>query len=190
MRLALIIFAALICGNAVNAQALEHYFDSVENSRSEKQQELKSKKASPLQKADRKRLDHLNFFPVQIHYNVDALFFLIDEGEEIDMSTSNGAVKKFKKHGYFIFAYYGNTDTLCAYSRIYPKGYESPYAPHLFVPFTDSTSGFETYGGGRYLETAFYDSEQQVKLDFNASFNPYCAYGDGFSCPIPPIEIS
>ena len=25
-------------------------------------------------------------------------------------------------------------------------------------------------------------------LDFNAAYNPYCAYTDGYNCPIPPME--
>jgi hypothetical protein len=23
-------------------------------------------------------------------------------------------------------------------------------------------------------------------LDFNKAYNPYCAYSDGYSCPVPP----
>ena len=25
-------------------------------------------------------------------------------------------------------------------------------------------------------------------LDFNKAYNPYCAYKEGYSCPIPPDE--
>ena len=25
-------------------------------------------------------------------------------------------------------------------------------------------------------------------LDFNKCYNPWCAYSDGFNCPIPPTE--
>jgi uncharacterized protein (DUF1684 family) len=27
-----------------------------------------------------------------------------------------------------------------------------------------------------------------VALDFNLAYNPYCAYADRYSCPIPPVE--
>ena len=60
---------------------------------------------------------------------------------------------------------------------------------YLFVPFGDATSGFESYGGGRYIE--FYISDiknNQVILDFNKAYNPYCAYTTGYNCPIPPLE--
>ncbi|MCC5297066.1 DUF1684 domain-containing protein [Staphylococcus aureus] len=28
----------------------------------------------------------------------------------------------------------------------------------------------------------------KVSLYFNKSYNPYCAYSDGYACPIPPKE--
>ena len=60
---------------------------------------------------------------------------------------------------------------------------------YLFVPFTDATTGDESYGGGRYLE--FYKQDIQnntLQLDFNKTYNPYCVYATGFRCPIPPKE--
>jgi uncharacterized protein (DUF1684 family) len=60
---------------------------------------------------------------------------------------------------------------------------------YLFVPFGDATSGFESYGGGRYIE--FYISDiknNKVIIDFNKAYNPYCAYTTGYNCPIPPAE--
>jgi uncharacterized protein (DUF1684 family) len=57
----------------------------------------------------------------------------------------------------------------------------------LFVPFSDMTSGTETYAAGRYLEldrtpTGIYT------IDFNKAFNPYCYYNDDYDCPYPPRE--
>jgi uncharacterized protein (DUF1684 family) len=28
----------------------------------------------------------------------------------------------------------------------------------------------------------------KIILDFNKAYNPYCAYNEGFNCPIPPQE--
>jgi uncharacterized protein (DUF1684 family) len=53
----------------------------------------------------------------------------------------------------------------------------------------DRTSGKETYGGGRYLDAEPSSvKEQQITLDFNTAYHPYCAYNEGFTCPIPPAE--
>jgi uncharacterized protein (DUF1684 family) len=61
------------------------------------------------------------------------------------------------------------------------------YKNHIFVPFTDLTTGSESYGGGRYvdLELPFSD---KVIIDFNRAYNPYCAYNHKYSCAIPPEE--
>jgi uncharacterized protein len=53
------------------------------------------------------------------------------------------------------------------------------------VPFTDLTSGTETYAAGRYLEitrtvTGIYT------IDFNRAFQPYCSYNHKYDCPYPP----
>jgi uncharacterized protein len=44
----------------------------------------------------------------------------------------------------------------------------------------------QTYGSGRYLEAEIENGI--VTLDFNFAYNPFCAYSDAWSCPIPPLE--
>jgi hypothetical protein len=56
---------------------------------------------------------------------------------------------------------------------------------YLFLPFTDLSNGETTYGGGRYLD--FYiPKTASVILNFHQAYNPYCAYTDKYSCPVPP----
>ncbi len=57
----------------------------------------------------------------------------------------------------------------------------------LFVPFRDATSGMESYGAGRYLEPEPAPGGR-LHVDFNYAYNPYCAYNDAWSCPLPPAE--
>ena len=57
----------------------------------------------------------------------------------------------------------------------------------FFVPFRDASAGKETYEFGRYLEPQA-RPDGTVELDFNYAYNPFCAYGSGWSCPIPPEE--
>ena len=57
----------------------------------------------------------------------------------------------------------------------------------LFVPFSDLTSGTESYAAGRYMDlertpTGLYN------VDFNKAYNPYCYYNPKFDCPYPPKE--
>lgn len=166
----------------------DDYVQSMLKARAEKDAELKHKKTSPLQVADRKRYTHLNYFDIDTNWRKEAQYHRIENGEILDFATTNGAIKKFQKHGFFTFSHNGVSDTLFAYKRIYPEGYIPNYPPYLFVPFKDFTSGEECYGGGRYIETEVFEIDQVVVLDFNTCYNPYCAYGGGFACPIPPSE--
>jgi uncharacterized protein (DUF1684 family) len=57
------------------------------------------------------------------------------------------------------------------------------------MPFMDSQAGRETYGSGRYLDIEEQPEGNSIYLiDFNAAYNPYCAYGKGYSCPMTPRE--
>ena len=104
----------------------------------------------------------------------------IELREVIRMQTSTGAVAEYIRYGTFNFDVAGQKAELTIYSS--PDGQGG-----FFLPFTDSTSGKETYGAGRYLDLerlpngAFY-------IDFNLAYNPYCAYNEMWSCPIPPAE--
>jgi uncharacterized protein len=40
---------------------------------------------------------------------------------------------------------------------------------------------------GRYLEPQARPDET-LEVDFNYAYNPFCAYSEGWSCPIPPEE--
>ena len=69
----------------------------------------------------------------------------------------------------------------------------SGYGGGVFLPFKDSTSGVETYGGGRYLldtiKHADLGSEDgRLVLDFNYAYNPSCAYNPRWHCPLSPPE--
>ena len=57
----------------------------------------------------------------------------------------------------------------------------------LFIPFRDASAGEETYEVGRYLEPQS-RPDGTLDVDFNYAYNPFCAYSEGWSCPIPPEE--
>ena len=58
---------------------------------------------------------------------------------------------------------------------------------YLFLPYTDLTSGDGSYGGGKYLDLKIPDGNTII-IDFNKTYNPYCAYSHRYSCPVPPEE--
>ena len=65
------------------------------------------------------------------------------------------------------------------------------YGGGVFLPFTDTTSGRETYGAGRYLLDTVKGADLGVQdgrlvLDFNFAYNPSCSYDDRWACPLAP----
>lgn len=57
----------------------------------------------------------------------------------------------------------------------------------LFIMFADTTSGRETYGGGRFLYIPLPMGGRAV-VDFNKAHNPPCALNDFATCPLPPPQ--
>jgi uncharacterized protein (DUF1684 family) len=64
---------------------------------------------------------------------------------------------------------------------------QEKYRDYLFIPFTDETNGPRHLRRGS-LPGLSHPATHQVTLDFNQAYNPYCAYGGAYSCPIPPAE--
>jgi uncharacterized protein len=127
-----------------------------------------------------------NFVGLPYHpYNRDLEFQLPLEPdpqrETLLMPTSNGSQAIYERVGWFSFEIDGQTMRLAGFAR---EGDDHPEA--LFVPFKDTSSGLETYGGGRYLEAPL--RGEMVVANFNFAYSPYCAYSEGWSCPIPPRE--
>ena len=102
------------------------------------------------------------------------------------MRTSTDRVPVYTDIGTLQFRLNGRKCRLHVYRNVELVRQEA-YRDHLFVPFTDLTNGSGSYGGGRYLDLKG-PLEERVVLDFNRAYNPYCAYSDRFSCPVPPRE--
>ncbi|HUR31052.1 MAG TPA: DUF1684 domain-containing protein [Saprospiraceae bacterium] len=131
---------------------------------------------------------NIAFYDIDKSFRITASFTKIDDREGFDMNTSSGMIKKYFKYGLLTFRLHDSLLHLYVYqSRELMK--QKELEEYLFVPFGDATSGFESYGGGRYIE--FYISDiksNKVVIDFNKAYNPYCAYTTGYNCPIPPME--
>ena len=95
------------------------------------------------------------------------------------MPTTTGEVRAYRRSGKVSFEVDGEPATLTLYT--------TPHGNGWFVPFRDATSGTETYGAGRYLDLER-TGDGSVMLDFNLAYNPYCAYDQRYSCPLPPVE--
>ncbi|MEO8768999.1 MAG: DUF1684 domain-containing protein [Ferruginibacter sp.] len=128
------------------------------------------------------------FYKVDEKYRIVARFEKIIDTAGFIMKTSGTRKTKYFRYGMLYF----NIGKDALHLTIYQSERlmaDTAYKNYLFVPFTDLTSGEKSYGGGRYLDFIIDDiKNNSLIIDFNKSYNPYCAYMAGFSCPIPPAE--
>ncbi|MEZ4980971.1 MAG: DUF1684 domain-containing protein [Saprospiraceae bacterium] len=141
---------------------------------------------SPIQ--EREDLQYLRFFDPDKEYSVQATFQRTKDAKPFDMATYSGVTKPYVQYGWLTFKIKGQTVKMAIYQslnlRVMPQ-----YRDYLFLPFKDLTNGESTYGGGRYMDFKTGDiKDGKMKIDFNKAYNPWCAFSDGYSCPIPPKE--
>jgi uncharacterized protein len=136
---------------------------------------------SPLSASERADFQGLQHFPENAELRFSLPLERDPAREAILMGTSTGSERVYERVGWVSFTVDGVMVRLALYAA---EGDEQPV--EAFVPFRDATSGKETYGSGRYVEAEL--SGDTVMLDFNLAYNPYCAYADRWSCPIPPKE--
>ena len=133
---------------------------------------------SPLSADQKNDFQGLKYYPENTGLRFDVEVEPFDDHEHVQMQTSTGDLQEYLKYGKFGF----KVDGISAELTVYSSG-----DGEAFLPFTDATSGKETYGAGRYLELEHH-GENKFQVDFNLAYNPWCAYSPAYSCPIPPAE--
>ncbi|HEY1113152.1 MAG TPA: DUF1684 domain-containing protein [Chitinophagaceae bacterium] len=161
--------------------AQEHYTDAVQ-----KHQDNYVQTHEVVTGADRK---HLAFFPIDKTYRVEARFERRENSPWFLMETSGTMKKMYRVYGTLTFTIRDTVQRLNVYQS-QSLMQTDQYRNYLFIPFTDATSGRETYAVGRYYDLLADEIvEGKVVIDFNKVYNPYCAYVSGvYNCPIPPKE--
>jgi uncharacterized protein len=151
--------------------------------RAEKDTLFREHPQSPIPAPDRQHFAGLAYWPFDPSARVEAHFTPVDE----QPPTAAGEVP-FTRIGHLEFDFQHTPLRLGAF-------WIEGYAGGLFVPFTDSTSGHQTYGGGRYLldtiKSADLGSDAQadrVTLDFNYAYHPSCTYDPRWVCPLAPPD--
>jgi len=126
----------------------------------------------------------LDYYDYDSKFQINAVFKK-QKGPKFEMATSTERKPIYRRYGIITFNLDGKKFKLEVYQNI--KLIKSKeYKNYLFVPFRDKTSGNESYGVGRYLDLKKQKGNMWL-IDFNLSYNPYCAYSYRYSCPIPPM---
>ena len=154
------------------------YLTSIKNLRSDKDSYLKKDTASPIK--DKKDFKGLKYFEVNPNFKITGKIDKVTSGQTINITMTGGEVEEYEAYGNVKFEIEGVKCVLKIFKT--PEG-------NLFLPFKDLTSNKETYGAGRYLDFGVNDvKDNQITIDFNKAYHPYCAYNQTFTCPVPPAE--
>lgn len=173
-------FIAISCSNHDNIE----YFEEIRQHRAEINKEFADTAHSPLTKEGLAHFEGLDFYPVNPDWVVEARFVLNPDPEPFEMETTTARRPIYVKYGEAHFSIDGTEYSLEIYQSEKAKQMEE-FKEYLFLPFKDLTNGEGSYGGGRFIDLKIPKGETII-IDFNKSYNPYCAYNHKYSCPIPP----
>lgn len=147
---------------------------------------------SPIPAADRAAFKGLRYFDPAPAFRVTTQLEMADNATDIVIATGgpDGDIH-YRTAGRVAFELDGRS---CSLTIFWLVG----YGGGLFLPFRDSTSGKETYGGGRYLLDTIKNTyglaldisagSSEITLDFNYAYNPSCAYDPFWACPLAPRD--
>ena len=127
---------------------------------------------------------HLLYYEPNPEFVVKATFTRSKTIETTKITTSRKLEKQFFRYGTVEFELKGKKCKLTALKLDTGTGSEGG---ELFIPFTDSTTGSETYDIGRFLDVPE-PKDSVLIIDFNRCYNPLCNYSPAYNCPIPPLE--
>ena len=146
--------------------------------------DFKDASESPLKDKDRKTFRALDFFEFDSTYTVVATLKRTPDSKWFKMKTTTNRMSKERVFGVLSFKLNEKEYQLNVYQGedlMTKEGFED----YLFLPFLDNTNGETSYGGGRYIELRIPEGDEII-IDFNKAYNPFCAYNVKYSCPIVP----
>ena len=169
-----------------NSQEKNNHKTQVELFRKQKDEEYKIPEKTMLTEELMKDFVGLKYFPIDYKYKIKAQLIKLEDLPKIEIKTSTGKILNYMIFGKLKFSIDNKPYELSVYQSARLNGSNKKKGV-LFVPFTDLTSGQETYGGGRYLVLDIPEGNE-INIDFNMAYNPFCVYNPEHSCPIPPSE--
>ncbi|MBC7873075.1 MAG: DUF1684 domain-containing protein [Ferruginibacter sp.] len=172
-----------VCFFALSSPAQSSYRDSLMNYQHHYKKDLYA--------IIKKDTAYVKFYPVDSSYRIVARVKKLYEQNFFPMATSDNKAHEAIKYAALQFNLHGKEYTLFAYQLSFLMS-SAEHKNNFFIPFTDGTSGIDSYSGGKYIDfvTGDISADNILVIDFNRSYNPYCAFKKGYSCPIPPKENS
>ena len=169
------------------SQSKENQISEIKKFQKELNEGYTNPKETPLRGDNFTNFKQHPFFPIDLKYRVTAQLKRTENAEPFEIPTSSGRTQPYREYGKATFVIDGKSYVLTLFQNL--NLIKRPeYKDHLFLPFRDETKGIETYGGGKYIDLRIPKGDEIV-IDFNQSYHPYCAYNAyDYSCPIVPEE--
>jgi len=192
MRLKAILFSLILMTSSSagvfsqTATTGKSYRKEILKERKKNDRDFKHADNSPLDPKYKPDFKGLEYFSIAPEWVLNGTLVPYTNPDTIKMKTTTERLPLYLVYGKAYFTIEGKKYNLTVFRNISlmtKPGYED----YLFIPFTDQTSGNESYGGGRYIDSRITEGNQ-ILIDFNKAYNPYCVYSKKYSCPIPPAE--
>ncbi len=181
--LGIILLVAIVMYSVSSGPDDQTYLEDIKKEREEKDDFMKNSESSPFGK-ERISFDSLKYFTPDLKFRIAANLQPVENKKVLVLPTSTDEENRYLEYAWVEFELEGIKCKLLVL-EVMASG---PTRGTLFLAFADETSAKETYGAGRYLDIKKVPGASTILLDFNRAYNPYCAYVDNFSCPLPPRE--
>jgi uncharacterized protein len=178
LPIVLLIVVISVLYNFLGSDDPESYREEITELREETDRFMRYAEASPFHDSEI-TFNGLTYFEPNLEYKITARFTEIDSPSILALPTNDNKSQEFLTYGYATFSVNDSIQKVLILENVEEE--------KLFLPFGDATSARETYGAGRYLDVK-HNGGRSIVLDFNKAYNPYCAYIESFSCPLPPRE--
>jgi len=173
-----------LCVQGISAQ--QSVVKEIKRFQKKLNEDFKNVEKSPLTENDLANFTELSFFPIDTTYTVKAKIERIKDAKPFKMQTTTDRLPIYVLFAVASFELNGKNYSLEIYQNenLMNSTIDKNY---IFLPFTDMSNGKTSYEGGRYIDLEVPKGDELI-IDFNQAYNPYCAYNPKFSCPIPPKQ--
>jgi uncharacterized protein (DUF1684 family) len=172
----------------------EAWATELEEYREEKDEFFAEHRQSPIPEADRDDFEGLTYYDPDPSLRVAARVEPADGDDTIELEMTQGEPQPYERVARLGFELDGEEHELYGYEQVQPgdaEAHDHGDTTTLFVPFRDGTTGDTTYGAGRYMEFEVEGDlaeADELPLDFNLAYHPFCVYNEAFACPLAPPE--
>lgn len=169
----------------------EAWAEELEAHREQKDEFFADHPQSPIPEDDREGFEGLTYYDPDPALRVAASVEPIDDEDTIDLEMTEGEPREYERVARLVFELDGEERELYAYRQVIQQDHDEGEGTTLFVPFRDATTGDTTYGAGRYMEFEVEGdlaAADELPLDFNLAYHPFCVYNEAFACPLAPPE--